>query len=201
MPALALHLGAQTLLDGDGRAACKWIDLAVANGYPRSLTAVREARAELALREGRFDDAIQELTETLSPASREAGGFEAIQSFYRACSDSSRSPQAIAALQAWEAGLPPQELGPGATQRFILWFTMLGAIDAAHDVAQRTVDRLAAQGMVGTGWGILWSREMHRFRDSPRFQMLLSRLGLFNYWRQYGPPDNCVLRGDQLQCS
>lgn len=201
MPALAMQLGAQKLLDGDSQAACKWLDRAFLNGYPRDLTAVREARAELAMREGRLDDAIQELSETLSPASREAGGFEAIQSFYRARSDSSRSRQAIEALQAWEAGLPPEELGPGAVQRFILWFTLLGAVDAAHDIAQRTMDRLAARGTIGTGWGILWTREMHGFRESPRFQVLLSRLGLFSYWRQYGPPDNCVLRGDLLLCS
>lgn len=199
-PALALHLGAQKLLDGDDSEACKWIDLAVANGYPRDLAAVREARAQLAMREGRFDDAAQELTETLSPVSREAGGFEAIQSFYRAQSDPSRNDRAIAALQAWVAKLPPEELDPSTTQRLIVWFTVLGAIDAAHDVAQRTVERLAAHGTIGNGWGVLWTREMSAFRDSPRFQSLLSRLGLFSYWRQYGPPDNCVLRGDLLHC-
>jgi adenylate cyclase len=199
-PALALHLGAQKLLEGDGSDACKWIDLAVANGYPRSLVAVREARAQLAMHERRFDEAAQELTETLSPVSREAGGFEAIQSFYRAQSDPSRSDRAIAALQAWDAKLPPEELDPSAAQRLIVWFTALGAIDAAHDVAQRTLDRLAAHGTIGNGWGILWTGQMQAFRDSLRFQSLVSRLGLFNYWRQYGPPDNCVLRGDLLQC-
>jgi TolB-like protein/Tfp pilus assembly protein PilF len=200
-PALALQMGAQKLLEGDGTEACKWIDLAVANGYPRSLSAVREARAQLAMREGLFDEAAQELTETLSPTSREAGGFEAIQSFYRAQSDPSRNDRAIVALQAWEANLPPEELDPGASQRLIVWFTILGAIDAAHDVAQRIVDRLAVHGTIGHGWGILWTKEMHAFRESPRFQSLLSHLGLFSYWRQYGPPDNCVLRGDLLHCS
>jgi adenylate cyclase len=200
-PALALHLGAQKLLEDDGVEACKWIDLAVANGYPRSLAVVREARAQLAMHEGRFDEAAQELAETLSPVSREAGGFEAIQSFYRAQSDPSRSDRAITALQAWEAKLPAEELDPSGTHRLVVWFTMLGAVDAAHDAAQRTIDRLAAHGTIGNGWGILWTRQMHAFRESPRFQTLLSRLGLFSYWRQYGPPDNCVLRGDLLHCS
>lgn len=200
-PALALHMGAQKLLDGEGSEACKWIDLAVANGYPRDLAEVREARAQLAMREGRFDEAAQELTEILSPTSREAGGFEAIQSFYRAQSDPARSDRAIAALQAWEAKLPPEDMDPSAAHRLIVWYTMLGAIDAAHDVAQRTVERLTTHGTIGNGWGFLWTKEMHAFRDSARFQNLLSRLGLFSYWRQYGPPDNCVLRGDLLHCS
>jgi hypothetical protein len=83
----------------------------------------------------------------------------------------------------------------------IVWFTMLHAIDAAHDVAQRTIDRLALHGTIGSGWGILWTKEMHAFRHSPRFRHLLTRLGLFDYWRQYGPPDNCVMRGDLLSCT
>jgi adenylate cyclase len=200
-PALAVHLGAQKLLDGEGPEACRWIDLAVAHGYPRSLSAVREVRAQLAMRDGRFEEAAQELTETLSSTSRAAGGFEAIQSFYRAQSDPSRSDRAIAALQAWQAKLQPEDLDWYVGRRLIVWFTMLRAIEAAHDVAQRTVERFASDGTIGNGWGILWTKEMHAFRDSPRFQELISRLGLFGYWRQYGPPDNCVLRGDVLNCS
>jgi hypothetical protein len=42
---------------------------------------------------------------------------------------------------------------------------------------------------------------MLAFRECPRFQQLLSRLGLIGYWRQYGPPDNCALRGDLLICA
>ncbi|MFC4314992.1 winged helix-turn-helix domain-containing protein [Steroidobacter flavus] len=200
-PALALHLGAQKLLDGERAEACKWIDLAIANGYPRDLAEVREARAQLAMLDGRFEEAAQELTEILSPTSREAGGFEAIQSFYRAQSDPSRGDRAIAALRAWEAKLSPEDLDPGAAHRLIVWYTMLRAIDDAHDVAQRLIDRLASQGTIGNGWGILWTKEMHAFRASPRFQPLLSRLGLLGYWRQYGPPDNYVLRGELLHSS
>jgi len=200
-PALALHLGVQHLLDGEGAEAGKWIDLAVANGYPRSLPEVREARAQLVMRDGRFMEAAQELAETLSAASRAAGGFEAIQSFYMAQADQSHAAVAIAALQAWEAKLQTEDLDRCTAQRLMLWFTMLGAIEAAHDVAQRALDRLVARGTIGNGWGMLWAREMHAFRQSPRFQDLLSRLGLFGYWRQYGPPDNCVLRGELLNCS
>jgi adenylate cyclase len=200
-PVLALHLGTQKLLDGEATEACQWIDLAIANGYPRTLPAVRDARAQLAMLDGRFAEAAQELVETLSCASREAGGFEAIQSFYRAQADQSRRDGAIAALQAWEATMQPADLDLSTEQRLVVWFTMLGAIEAAHDVAQRIVDRLTPQGTIGSGWGILWTREMLAFRECPRFQQLLSRLGLIGYWRQYGPPDNCALRGDLLICA
>lgn len=197
-PALAFHLGTQKLLDGDSAEAGKWLDLAIANGYPRTLPVVREARAQLAMCEGRFSDAAQELTETLSSASRETGGYEAIQSFFRAQSDPSHSAEALTALQAWEATLRLQELDLCTARRLISWFTMLGEIEIAHDVARQTVDRLESLGTIGNGWGMLWAREMRPFRDSARFQQLISRLGLIGYWRQYGPPDSCALRGDLL---
>lgn len=195
-PVPALHLGIQKLIDGDTAEAGQWIDLAVANGYPKTLSAVRDARAQLAMREGRFDEAAQELTETLSSASRETGGFEAIQSFFRAQSDQAHSASAISALQAWEATLQSQDLDLYTAQRLIVWFTMLGAIEAAHDVAQRTLDRLESYGTIGNGWGMLWTREMQPFRDAPRFQQLISRLGWVGYWRQYGPPDNYGIARD-----
>lgn len=200
-PATALHLCTQKLLDGEDAEASKWIDQAIATGYPRSLPAVREARAQLAMRDGRFAEAAQELTETLSSASRQAGGFEAIQCFFRAQSDPSTKAKAITALQAWAETLQSQELDLCTAQRLMTWFTMLGQIETAHDVAQRTIERLESFGTIGNGWGMLWAQEMQAFRDNPRFQQLIARLGLFGYWRQYGPPDNCALRGDVLICS
>jgi hypothetical protein len=41
---------------------------------------------------------------------------------------------------------------------------------------------------------------MDAFRQCPRFQGLVSRLGLIGYWRQYGPPDGCGLHSDRLIC-
>jgi Flp pilus assembly protein TadD len=200
-PALALHLGTQKLLDGETAEAGKWIDLAIANGYPRTLSVVREARAQLAMRDGRFGEAAQELSETLSCGSREAGGFEAIQAFFCAQSDGSHKGRAVEALQAWAQTSQSQELDLCAAQRLMLWFTMLEAVETAHDMAQQTVDRLQSFNTIGNGWGMLWARQMQPFRDSPRFQQLILRLGLLGYWRQYGPPDNCALRGDLLICS
>lgn len=199
-PVLALQLGAQKLINGENLDAGRWIDIAVANGYPRGLAAVHEARARIATCDGHFTEAARELTETLSPTSREAGGFEAIQAFFRAQSDQSRCARAITALQTWQEKLQPRDLDLSTAQRLMVWFTALGAIDEAHDVAQAAVERLAPSGTIGSGWGMLWLREMGPFRDCSRFQQLLSRLGLFGYWRQYGPPDNCVLRGELLRC-
>ncbi|MGH8220538.1 MAG: hypothetical protein ACREUT_18545 [Steroidobacteraceae bacterium] len=46
----------------------------------------------------------------------------------------------------------------------------------------------------------LWLPEMRPFRLDPRFQGLVERLRLIDYWRQYGPQDGCVLSGTRLRC-
>lgn len=199
--ALTFHVGAQHLLAGEDAEAHKWIDAAVASGYPRSLDAVHDARAHVAMRQGRFADAEQELTEAMSPAARSDGGFEAIQLFYASLSDASRKPAAVAALTAWETSQRAGDLNRLTAQRLMLWFTMLGAIDTAHDVGHHILDRFAPCGAIGCGWGILWMPEMQPFRASLRFQALVSRLGLVEYWRHYGPPDGYALQGGSLRPS
>jgi hypothetical protein len=41
---------------------------------------------------------------------------------------------------------------------------------------------------------------MRPFRKDARFQSFVKRLKLVEYWKQYGPPDECDLRGDTLVC-
>jgi len=49
-------------------------------------------------------------------------------------------------------------------------------------------------------WGSFWSPGMHAFRRDPRFSAFISRGGFMDYWKQYGPPDDCALKGDELVC-
>jgi hypothetical protein len=41
---------------------------------------------------------------------------------------------------------------------------------------------------------------MRPFRRDPRFQPLVTHLKLMDYWKQYGPPDDCDLKDGKLQC-
>jgi hypothetical protein len=36
------------------------------------------------------------------------------------------------------------------------------------------------------------------FRQDPRFQDFTAALGLIDYWKETGPPDNCELRDGRL---
>jgi hypothetical protein len=73
-------------------------------------------------------------------------------------------------------------------------YTLLGTLDFAYEAANYALDALARSGTLGCAWGILWTEEMRAFRRDARFQSLVQRLGLMDYWRHYGPPDGCELR-------
>jgi hypothetical protein len=121
--------------------------------------------------------------------------------FYAALAQPSANKAAVAALQRLEGGLRAEDLGQIARKRLILWYTNLGALDCAYEAADRALQHYALSGMVGTAWGILWIDEMRPFRRDVRFQALVARLGLVDYWNQYGPPDHCDLRNGRLICS
>jgi hypothetical protein len=83
----------------------------------------------------------------------------------------------------------------------ICWlYTMLGALDHAYESANSVLDEMARSGPVWVFPGGLWLPEMRPFRQDPRFQGFVTRLGLMPYWEEYGPPDNCELRASRLIC-
>jgi len=59
---------------------------------------------------------------------------------------------------------------------------------------------LAQLDAIFADYSFLWMPEMRPFRLDPRFQAFVTRLKLFDYWKQYGPPDDCELAGERLVC-
>jgi len=47
---------------------------------------------------------------------------------------------------------------------------------------------------------LIWLPESARFRRLPGFDKLAQEMGLMDYWKQYGWPDDCRPAGDGLQC-
>jgi hypothetical protein len=80
----------------------------------------------------------------------------------------------------------------------MLWLTMLGDLEAAYAFLGRCLEHYAQGGTVGSAWGFLWLPEMQAFRRDARFQDFIARLRLIDYWREYGPPDDCELRDGRL---
>ena len=81
----------------------------------------------------------------------------------------------------------------------ISWYAMLGALDDAYETAGRIVRTFAQTGIVNPLALIpIWLPELRLFRQDRRFEDFTVRLGLLDYWKERGPPDNCELGNGRL---
>jgi hypothetical protein len=140
------------------------------------------------------------LLESLLPAFRAVGGAEVVTLVYAALADADRVPVATAAVRDLLARARPGDIDPAAAKDVLLWCALLGALDLAYEAANSFLDEFARSGTVGSAWDPLWLPEMRAFRQDARFQALAGRLGFFEYWQIYGPPDGCELRDGRLIC-
>jgi hypothetical protein len=69
-------------------------------------------------------------------------------------------------------------------------------------IANRTLDQFEQQGAIPVidFLSQLWFPELRAFRQDPRFQVVATRLGLMEYWQQYGSPDDCDVKDGKLIC-
>ena len=81
-------------------------------------------------------------------------------------------------------------------------YLQLSERDVAFDVMNRSLDH-DRRAWVHT-WDMLhaWTPEGGDFRNDPRFAKLAARVGLLDYWKQYGYPDGCRSGSDApIVCS
>jgi TolB-like protein len=189
------------LLLGHDQEVLSWADAAVALGESPTVTPQADLRAQLAHRAGRHSDAAVWLIDSTPPAICAAGAAEAIRLMCSALAGEAPKRDAVVALQAMEARLWVQGMDQTRHKRLLLWYTMLGDLDAAYDMLQRALDYYIGNGFVGSVWGWLWLPELRPFRRDARFQSFVRRLGLMPYWERYGPPDGHDLSAGILICS
>jgi hypothetical protein len=152
-----------------------------------------------AVRSSRYDEAAARVPEEMPAALRQAGGVEAFQLGYLAMGDSKKVPAAREALQrlvqdSWS------RMDNLWRQLLMVQLTRLGAVDQAYHVANRSLDDYMRDNWNGGAWGLLWTPEMRAFRKDSRFQVFVTRLKLIDYWKQFGPPDECAMHGETLVC-
>ena len=190
---------AHTLLE-QPEAAHKYATLAEDLGIPSSAAPLSDVFAQLAMREGRVDQAADFAVAGLPPDMAADGGADTVRQVFTVPRDRTAVDALVDALNGLRARTAPPEMTQMMKRRFTVWYTMLGALDEAFEVMTESLDYFARSGTIGTAWAFLWMPEMLPFRQDPRFQSLCRRMGLFDYWSRYGPPDNCELQGDRLIC-
>jgi adenylate cyclase len=181
---------------GQNEQALRYAELAVELGQSRSLAPLSDLFCELALRAGHFEDAVNRMLATFPAQAHTPELTKTVQLLCRP--DLSEPGSAAAALSSIERELSPQQLDPPLRKRLLLWYSRLGALDHAFELAFNSLDHYAREGTVGGAWGVLWLPQMRAFRNDDRFQHFARRLRLFEYWSEYGPPDGYSLHGDRL---
>jgi hypothetical protein len=152
---------------------------------------------------GHYAEAAEHMIVVLAPEVRDAGGAAVVRLVYAAAAGNSDTRPAIEALQALRAGAARETMArPIMVMLSTNWFTRLGALDLAYDLAAVTLDEFDSTGVLSGAIHVstYWLPEMRPFRRDARFQAFVTRLGLMEYWEQYGPPDNCELKRGKLTC-
>jgi tetratricopeptide (TPR) repeat protein len=179
--------------------ALRYAELAVNLGIPREALGPQLTYENAASRRGDFAAAAVHMVNALPAEVREARGADTVRMIYAALADPGKKTAALQALRDLQAN------GPGMDSGVMLifamnWYTELGALDDAYAVAEAGLARLQRTGAIGGNWAGMWLPEMRPFRQDPRFQTFAQRLGLMEYWKEYGAPDNCEFRDGKLIC-
>ncbi len=70
-------------------------------------------------------------------------------------------------------------------------YLQLGQTDLVYQIIDDTLDEDRLAWVHTLNLLHLWSPDARRFRSDPRFAELAQRIGLVDYWKQYGYPDGC----------
>jgi TolB-like protein/cytochrome c-type biogenesis protein CcmH/NrfG len=204
-PNVLMSLANQYLAVGRDAEAVKYADQAAELGVPKSILVV--VYAGVARRAGRFNEAADILINSPGPDDVHRRRInEVARRVYAALAEPAKKSVAVAAV----ARLYPRTGAPAITTIYHATFctegsrhnALLGALDAAFEIANRCLDDMAAAGLrtMGLVSQFFWSPEMRPFRQDPRFQAYATRLGLMEFWQQNGPPDDCDLSNGTLTC-
>ncbi|MGH8218826.1 MAG: winged helix-turn-helix domain-containing protein [Steroidobacteraceae bacterium] len=180
--------------------AARHAELAVSLGMPKNAGPLAIVRLYVALRRGRRADvldAAQDVGNQFLPAAPERLG-RLIEQVSAALDDPQALDTARHALDSFVASLGLSAIGPVLAVQLVAWYTLLGAVTSAYDFVDRILGNAKATGSMGILLTWLWHPELLAFRRDARFEPLVERLGLMDYWQHRGPPDGYELRDRRL---
>ncbi len=178
-PVLAYNLANVYLMRGEDDQALRLSKLAGELGL--SSGANEGIDATVAMRRGQWDESKRLL---LAQEHLPVELKSKVGDFVDAIANPAKRPAVVAGLRAVEPKV--------ATQVDLLMpYIQLGQNDIAFQIVE---DSLAHDRMAWSrDWSVTkaWSPEAAGFRKDPRFSKLVERIGLVDYWKQYGYPDYC----------
>jgi hypothetical protein len=177
------------LQQGDDEQAIRFSRLASELGLDTQQIGVESA---IAIRRGQWQEAKRliaaqtHLPDVIKPF---------IPRFVDALADPKLRPQVVTEMRA---------IDPAAMEQMDLIqpYVQLGAVDVAYGLLFDALDKDPKAWTKGWDTTFAWGADGAAFRRNPRFAELAERMGLVDYWKQYGYPDGCRAGEDQpVVCS
>jgi TolB-like protein len=176
-PILAANLANAYLSRGDDAEAMRFSKLAVDLGLSKKHTGVEAA---VAMRRGEWPEVKRLLAEeqSIPPELRALVG-----EFVDALADPAQRPRVVADMRKLDPKVATQADLVGT-------YLDLGQVDLAYQILFAALDE---DPRAWVKWDIAkaWGPRGTAFRSHERFAELARRMGLLDYWKQYGFPDGC----------
>jgi adenylate cyclase len=177
-PVLALNLASAYLVKGDNDLALRYAKMADDLGLAKPSLDVETV---VAMRRGEWNKVRQDMQSDpdTPPELRDK-----MPAYVEALADPAKRPAMIAQMEAVDPKVVAQ-------YKLIGGYLRLGAIDRVYQLMFESLDRDHLAWMHDWDLSELWSPEGEAVKRSPRFAELAERIGIVDYWKQYGFPDGC----------
>jgi tetratricopeptide (TPR) repeat protein len=186
---IALNLANMYLTKGNDDAALRHLQQARELGLGKKMYGIE---VEVAMRRGQWDEARRLIVQQddLPPEIRPQAAR-----FVDAMADPSIRPKVVADMRAMDPKLVPQV-------DLVHPYIQLDQLDLVYQILFQELDRNPDSWKEKMDLTVAWSPEGEAFRKDRRFGELAARMGITDYWKQYGYPDGCRAgEGGSLVCS
>ena len=198
-PGTTINLAGFCSLTGRDAEAARYARMAVDLGFGEQQVPLPILRSQVARAAGRYAEAADHMLHTI-PAAILEQGRDVVRLVFGALGDARQTSKAITALRALNrtGDAAVMEAWP-MIMLSLNWYAMLGALDDAFQIGERMLAVFERTGILNAvNLSPLWLPELRAFRLDPRFGDFTRRLGLIDYWKQQGPPDQGALQDGRL---
>ena len=188
-PVIALNLANMYLIKGEDQQAARYARTAKELGLAKG---IEDLELSIAMRQERWADARRLIVqqEELPPELRALAAR-----FVDAVADPTLRPKMIAEMRAVDPKIAKQS-------DFVHPYLQLGQVDLVYGILLGALDEQPSKWKEKWDLTLAWAPDGEAFRRDPRFGELAARMGLLDYWKQYGYPDGCRAgEGTPVICS
>ena len=107
-----------------------------------------------------------------------------IPQYVEALADPAKRPAFIAQMRAIDPAIVKQA-------NLVQAYIELGALDVVYPLLFESLAADPLAWLHDWDFSFAWTPEGAAFRRDPRFAELATRVGMVDYWKQYGFPDGC----------